>query len=550
MKKVLASLTTFVLTAALLAGCAGSTSTPTTASGSTLASSSTPGAATANTNPIKFNVATINFGEEPTGRLIQEEWLKKTSEGLGGRKIDIDFQYINIADYAEKLNIMLAGGDLPDAVTIFGIDSSEVNKYGEQGLLVDLNEYKDIMPNYTRVLKEDKNSDKVVYAANGGLYGFYHVVYAANPPAINLNMGTGVRGDVLEKLNQPYPTTQDEFYEVAKALKAKYPDQYPITLIEEWVPIEDTLFKGNHTSGSRYYNGEKFVYGPLEDSYKEALQTLNKWYAEKLISPDYFAHTSAEGLASVANGTALMAPNIYSDYSGIWKDQYPDQKWVIIPNLKNPKYGEPWARFNAQDTKAKMSAAYSVVVSNKSKVKEDVISVLDMKYDPGVTELLTWGVEGVTFQRKTDGSRELLPKFKGAKNMEELISYGVPAAGRARSGIFPEPQDIDMLWVEFGASDYIFNGTKVVESPIAQFARDYPNIGIINPNTAAPNVQLSADELQKYANIMTAVDTFAKEAMVQFIKGERSFADWDKYLAEINAVGDINKALDIYNSKL
>jgi putative aldouronate transport system substrate-binding protein len=49
---------------------------------------------------------------------------------------------------------------------------------------------------------------------------------------------------------------------------------------------------------------------------------------------------------------------------------------------------------------------------------------------------------------------------------------------------------------------------------------------------------------------MTAVDTFAKEAKIQFIKGERSFDDWDKYLEEIHSIGDIEKALDIYNSKL
>ena len=46
------------------------------------------------------------------------------------------------------------------------------------------------------------------------------------------------------------------------------------------------------------------------------------------------------------------------------------------------------------------------------------------------------------------------------------------------------------------------------------------------------------------------LETYAKEQKIKFIKGERSFDDWDNYITEINKMGDIEAALEIYNSKL
>ena len=34
------------------------------------------------------------------------------------------------------------------------------------------------------------------------------------------------------------------------------------------------------------------------------------------------------------------------------------------------------------------------------------------------------------------------------------------------------------------------------------------------------------------------------------VKGDRSFDEWDSYIEEINKMGDIQAAMDIYNSKI
>lgn len=63
-------------------------------------------------------------------------------------------------------------------------------------------------------------------------------------------------------------------------------------------------------------------------------------------------------------------------------------------------------------------------------------------------------------------------------------------------------------------------------------------------------VTLSTDENEEYANIITAVDTYVDEQRAKFITGDRSLDEWDAFIEEVQGMGDIQKALDIKNSKL
>ena len=69
-------------------------------------------------------------------------------------------------------------------------------------------------------------------------------------------------------------------------------------------------------------------------------------------------------------------------------------------------------------------------------------------------------------------------------------------------------------------------------------------------NSFSQSVTLSTDENEEYANIMTAVTTYAEEQTAKFISGARSLDEWDAFIEELQDMGDIQKALDIKNSKL
>ena len=49
---------------------------------------------------------------------------------------------------------------------------------------------------------------------------------------------------------------------------------------------------------------------------------------------------------------------------------------------------------------------------------------------------------------------------------------------------------------------------------------------------------------------MSPITTYESEQRAAFIKGTRSLDEFDAFVAELNAMGDIQAAMDLYNSKL
>jgi len=54
-----------------------------------------------------------------------------------------------------------------------------------------------------------------------------------------------------------------------------------------------------------------------------------------------------------------------------------------------------------------------------------------------------------------------------------------------------------------------------------------------------PNgVQLSLDEATRRAKLMTDIDTYTKECLIKFVKGEMNIeTDWDAYVAQLEKLG-------------
>lgn len=497
--------------------------------------------------PLSFRIATTSFGMTPTDTLIQKEWERICEEKMG-RELDIKWEYINMNDYKEKQKVILAGGDLPDILTFFQLPNSDIMKYGEQGLLEELTQNLDKLPNYKQIVEADEYAPSKIYSEDGKSYAFYNAQYIPDGNQGILAAGA-VRMDLLRECGiNEVPATLDELYEAGKALKEKYPEKYPMIIHEEWQQIENTVATAYHTNTGRYYNGKQYVYGPLEDNYKKTLMYMSKLYKEGLISPDYITHTSEQGQATVANGEAMIIPSIWDGYVANWVKQYPDQEWVLIPNISEKKGDHSWEFYSGKSSEWSLNPTYSVAVSSKSKVKDEMLQLMDIQYSPEIIELLTWGVEGETFEVKADGTKEFVQKY--IDDTELLVGIGHPTSGKNRSGIFPQPQNFYISNREFTYPGRVFDGKEIVESRTYDYVVENANESNTSPIYDVIAPVLSADENEEYASVMTAVETYVKEQKIKFIKGERSFDEWDKYIQEVNKIGDIQGALDIYNSKL
>ncbi len=528
----------------LLAGCGGGTKDT--------AQKTENGAQTSESadGPLSFKVTTVYFGEtSPENTRIQEEWIKMCEEKLG-RELDIKFEYIHTGDYTEKLQVINAGGDLPDILTCYSTTSSVdakqiVDEYGSKGMYVNLAEHLDDMPNYKALLEKDPTAQDTLFTPEGDLYGAYNLSITRIGSAHGAESTMmAVKNSVLKELNLEIPTTLDEVYNVAKAIKEAGISNYPIVQQEEWQNPENVVFTSYHTSSNRYYDGTEFKYGPLSDDYKEALQYLNKLYTEGLISPDYFTYTTDMGNADLEAGKACILLSAWEGYPGQWAKTRAEEEWVAVPIPTSDAYPDDAWQFEREFTSEyQFNSKYSMVISASSPVADELVKFVDLQYDEDVINLLNWGIEGETYEVK-EGAKSLLIE------REQWEEYGMPISNNMRSGIFPQPQDMDLWRIETDSVAPIYWNGEIINDKLVAFSSEAMDETNTSPRDGQPNPSLSADESSEYANIMTPVETYAKEQKVKFIKGERSFDEWDKYIEELNKMGDIEAAMEIYNSKL
>ena len=210
------------------------------------------------------------------------------------------------------------------------------------------------------------------------------------------------------------------------------------------------------------------------------------------------------------------------------QDAYPDEAWQFEREFTS-EY-----EFNPR---------YSMVISAQSPIADELVKFVDAQYDEDVINLLNWGIEGETYEEK-DGKKSMII------TKEQYAEYGLPVSGSMRSGIFPQPQDMDLWRIEISEEAPIYWNGEIVTDKLVAFSSSVMNENNTSPRDGQPNPSISADESSEYANIMTPVETYAKEQKVKFIKGDRSFDEWDSYIEEINKMGDIQAAMDIYNSKI
>jgi putative aldouronate transport system substrate-binding protein len=494
--------------------------------------------------PLTFSVTLPSEGVDNEHSMIGKEWLKLMEQKMG-RKIDIKFNYIPSSEYDEKVKLMIASNDLTDFfMTPLFYDTTEMAK---QGQILELSQYKDLMPNYMNYLSTVKNGMARVSDAEGHIYRFVETSIPRFPPGQGMLIQnvSSFRYDLFKANNIKVPQTWDELYDAAKKLKQLYPDKYPVNT--RWNDLR-SLFWADHVQSGIYWDGNQYVYGVLQDGYKDAIQFAHKLYSEKLLDPEYTIDTDDTLKRKALNGDNFMwladwftTPGEYTRLSNDGKifavSLYPD----------NPKYGTAWQQVtNGNDPDLGWA---QFCISAKAKNPEDIIKFVDAQYSDDVIRLITWGIEGVTYKIGDDGNPTFMDSFKTAPDpWLEGDKYGIRASRHYRPGL--QIAADSKAFVDFAATDYtVFNG-KYEEVPIEKspYLRSLPmpNNKYVPSWYTEPAIQLTQDENQKVSEIMNPITTFVTEQQAKFVSGKASFDDWPVFIDKVKKM-KIDEALKIYN---
>lgn len=424
--------------------------------------------------------------EEPTIRLalkdfsLSEEvnvrYLRNIESGFetwAGKKIHLEVVQMPEGAYAEKLNLMLLSGDIPDLIYFQGGDEVISN----QGLLVNINDYAENSEIMQKALM-DFNKERMT--------NYPYLLWIA-PPRTRTAV---IREDWFQEAGGKIPETVDDYYTLFKKIKSNHPEASVMTDTGNTERMDFTFNLAFGVNATWVKQGSTHVYSKVSDAEREKLAFYQKLYAEGIFDNDYITTTwdSMED-KFYTNKVAL----IYGT-SGIVLDTYENKLkvnqgvgLVALPPAKG--MGRGYSVSTAKETRG-------WAISTTSDNPDIVFQLLEfMATDEGQI-LDRYGVEGIHYTRtgnqieRTDRASEWWPKF------HEIMTWEAPTALMGHAG------------------------TKGWE-----FITDY-SIG--DPDFPIP---------EKYSATWDALQNIYKEYSYKIITGEYSIEKFDEYVAEWYKLG-------------
>lgn len=579
MRKNLAKVTALalsgVMAAGMMTGLAGTKTVNAATTSSSKSSSSASDAsdpdATAKSNGIKLpklkdgklklDVSIADFMQSSDKTDIQKEWQKRMEKYLGC-KLDIKWSRTPQADYMDNEMVVLQSGKVPDVATV--TKGAKVNEYGEDGTLLNLSKYKKYMKYYPEYMKTSCGGEDYAKNKDGSMYYFMDGFY--NPQNIQGAQSFtsfAYRFDILKQNNWTPATTLDEFTDLCKKMQSKIDDG---SLDLKYVMMNSTkdyaLYRGFvgifHTWDCVYYNGKKWVYGPIENNFRTMLKYLNGLYKKGYIDPEFATADANQGQTKATTNVAGICPTLWSGSASAWNTAKTDPKmeWGLSYLPKDDKYGTPW-KWGSRLGGKSLNNATGIYISAKTKHPEYVTAMIDYQYSDQMVELMNWGIEGKTYTKDGDKKTYSDDIMKAEDPATESAKYGMEASSVCRAGIPFNPIDFDAMldvaakpepwwnkdqgyyegkyWVETDK-----NGGKDSVSPF-----DRPPITYLSASEESDKAQLA------YGGVC---DGRAKELALQFISGEKdinSDKDWKAYIKDVKSQtdGDFDDILKMLNKK-
>jgi putative aldouronate transport system substrate-binding protein len=405
-KRIFTIMLAITIMLTLLIGCSGKGNNVATNGEETATSSNTTTTATAEASKPPEPI-TLTFFDQNTGDAFTNPVAQEVTKRTG---VTVEIQQPS-GNPQEKLNLMLASGDLPDII-LMTRGGDIVNKYIAAGAIIPLNDLIDKLgPNvksqYGDVLQKTRYTDgKNYYLSNW--YGM------DNSPVFGVQM----RKDILKELapdkaegGQPFTT--DEFEQLLKDFKAKYPTidgktSIPLTLNAENMGAVLGTFKGMWGMKTYYEDGGNLKFDVKDPKYREMILYMNKLYREGLIDPEWAVSKTQTWEQKLSNGAVFATASAYWDpgnantalkKAGGEESQLYTYK-VIAPGTDPSK-----TTFGPRSP----LGWDAIAISKNNKHPEETMKFIDFLASEEGQYLLMWGIEGQTWDMK-DGKHTPKPE--------------------------------------------------------------------------------------------------------------------------------------------
>ncbi|MET8865240.1 extracellular solute-binding protein [Nonomuraea sp. NPDC004580] len=470
------------------------------------------------TEPVSFSMLYNNHPFYPLKNdwLFWQELTKRTN-------VTVQPTTVPLSDYEKKRSLIIGAGDAP--LIIPKTYHPQEEAFVSSGAILPVSEYFDLMPNFQDKvakwqLQPELNS---IMQSDGRIYllpGLHEAAWA--------DYSFAVRTDILEKLKLEVPKTLDDFYAMLKAMKAEYPDLYPMT--DRWgVPtpggnLIKLIAQAYGSKGGWEYQHAtfdqaqgKFVYTGIMPGYKQTIEYLNKLVKEKLLDPESFTQQDDAAKQKFVSGKSFVistnAQSLINDYRGPLIENIPDAKIVKIPVPIGP-IGE---------YKIATRLENGIMISKKAVENKNFVAMMQfidwLWYSDAGQEFAKWGVEGVTFTKEGG-------KYKLAKDVDYVgLNAGAPKHLQKDFG--------------FGNGVFAYGGaTQLLQSTFSDEEIEFQNVmNARKPWPVEPPAPLTEEEREQASLWETPLKDHVTQNTLKFILGQRDLSEWDAYVKEVEGKG-------------
>ncbi len=552
MRRFLAILLSLVMVLALITGCGQNNNTPATSGTDTAQTATAESTADATaekdekltelTLPLTKDDITLTLWAGLSDRAAAS--IKNYGEMLAFQELQkrtgvtINFIHPAVGQEKEQFSLLLASGDLPDIIH-YNWGSrypGGPQKAIDDGAILKLNDLiEKNSPNFSAIMAENVDVAKNAVTDDGTLYMY---------PLLRIDAGSRVSGglqirkDWLDKVNLPIPTTIDEWYTVLTAFKNTdlngngKADEIPFisTPIANINGLQRLI--GSWGIGYTFYNDNGTVkYGPAQPEYKDFLQTMQKWYAEGLIDPDFLTTDRNSHDAKVTSGIAGSFYGLLNSYMGtytkVMAESDPNFKLVQAPYPKAPD----GKMYNFKNDENSPVADEGMVITTANKHPELSAQLLDYFYSEDGRILLNLGVEGETYTVENGKYKytEIITKNPDGLSLDRAAAKYMPVGTAARLY-----QDL-RYWEQM----MTYDNQKEAMGILAEASIE----------KTLPPITPTSEESIELASIQNELTTYVDEMFAKFILGQDDISKFDDYIKTLESL-NLARALEIQQEAL
>lgn len=463
----------------------------------------------------QLNSLVSNLGETPWGKQLQKD-----------TGTEIEFIHPTSSD---QFNLMLSSGELPDIIEAdWATYNGGAEKSMSDGYIMNLNDIiKNDAPNLKAYLEKNPEIDKMIKTNDGNYYVF---PFVRGDESLLVSTGPIIRKDWLEELGMEMPETIDEWHTMLTRFKNEKKASIPLSFMNYSAMFNYGAFIGAYGVNNTFFvKGNKVVYGPMEQGYKEFLTEMAKWYKEGLLDKNFMSvDEKALDSAVLSGSTGATVAGLgggIGKYLGAATTKGFDlcgAKYPVLNKGDKPMFS---ARQNPYP-------GYGAAISKNCKKAKLAAKVLDYGYSEAGEMLNNFGIEGESYEM-VDGYptfTELITKNPDGLAMANIMSKYVRSNWMGgfvqdkryieQYSSLPQQQEALKNWMDTDAEKYIL-----------------------------PTLSFSSEQSSELSEIMNTVSTYQDEQMVKFIMGSRPIDEFDDYVKDMKDMG-IDRAVEIYQKAL